>query len=220
MILVIGNKRYSSWSMRPWLCLKVAGIPFEEKQIFIHKPDSLKQILKYSPAGRVPCLVDGKTKVWDSLSICEYVAEKFLTAELWPNERHERAYARSICAEMHSGFQALRTNMNMNCVSHFPGKGWNPDVQKDVERIIQIWDDCRKSHKRKGPFLFGAFTIADAFYAPVVTRFRTYGVHVDKIGKEYMETIYSLPAMQQWLNEARKEKEIIEDYEKYRHGAK
>ena len=216
LTLVIGNKRYSSWSLRPWLCMKACEIPFKEVRILIHKPDSFKRILKFSPAGRVPCLLDGKRHVWDSLSIMEYLAETFPKKHLWPKDKDARATARSICAEMHSSFQDLRQRMNMNCVSYFPGKGLTPEVQKDIDRILKIWMDCRKKYGKKGPFLFGSFTIADAFYAPVVFRFRTYGVKVDALSRRYMHTMLHLEPMQEWFREALLEKETIKAYEQYR----
>ena len=216
LTLVIGNKKYSSWSLRPWLLFKVAAIPFKETKVFIRKPDSLKKIRKYSPAGRVPCLVDRKIRVWDSLSIAEYANELFPKKDLWPKDKAARAEARSICAEMHSSFMDLRARMNMNCLGYFPGKGMTPEVQKDIDRILEIWTDCRRKYGKKGPFLFGDFTIADAFYAPVVFRFRTYAVHVDKVSRKYMDTILHLPPMEEWLAGARQETEVIEAYEQYR----
>ncbi len=214
--LVIGNKKYSSWSLRPWLCLKMAGIPFKEVQIFIHKPDSYAKMRKYSPAGRVPCMVDGNTRLWDSLSIVEYLAETFPKKNLWPKDKNARAHARSICAEMHSSFLDLRKHMNMNCTGYFPGKGRTPEVRQDVDRILEIWTDCRRRFGKNGPFLFGAFTNADSFFASVVFRFNTYGVKVDPVSKKYMETMLGLKPMKEWLAAARKEKEVIEAYEQYR----
>ena len=214
--LIIGNKKYSSWSLRPWLLFKMAGIPFKEKRIFIRKPQTLQEIRKFSPAGRVPCLVDGKTRVWDSLSIAEYANELYPKKALWPKDKTARAEARSVCAEMHSSFMDLRSKMNMNCLGYFPGKGLTPEVQKDIDRILEIWTDCRKKYGKAGPFLFGAFTIADAYYAPVVFRFKTYAVKVDPVSKKYMQTILNLKPMKVWLADARQEKEVIEAYEPYR----
>ena len=216
LTLVIGNQKYSSWSLRPWLLFKAAGIPFKEKKIYIRKPDSLREIRKYSPGGRVPCLIDGKTRVWDSLSIAEYIHELYPKKNLWPKDKTARAEARSICAEMHSSFMDLRTKMNMNCLGYFPGKGLTPEVQKDIDRILEIWTNCRKKYGKNGPFLFGSFTIADAYYAPVVFRFNTYAVQVDPISRKYMQTILGLKPMKEWLAGARKEKESIEAYEPYR----
>ena len=216
LTLVIGNKKYSSWSLRPWLLLKMAGIEFKEERIFIRKEDSYTNILKYSPAGRVPCLMDGKLTIWDSLSIAEYLAETFPEKNLWPAAKNERAHARSICAEMHSSFQNMRTQMNMNCTGYFPGKGHTPEVLDDIERILNIWTDCRVTYGKKGPFLFGPFTIADAFYAPVVFRFNTYAVKAGPDCRKYMETMLSLKPMKEWLADAKKETEVIEAYEPYR----
>lgn len=216
LTLVIGNQKYSSWSLRPWILFKMAGIPFKEVKVMIRQSDTQEKLRKYSPAGRVPCLVDGKARVWDSLSIAEYANELYPKKGLWPKDKTARAEARSVCAEMHSSFQDLRAKMNMNCLGYFPGKGLTPEVQNDIDRILEIWTDCRKKYGKKGPFLFGKFTIADAFYAPVVFRFRTYAVKVDPVSRKYMETILDLPAMKEWLAGARKEKEIIPSYEQYR----
>ncbi len=216
LTLVIGNKKYSSWSLRPWLLFKAAGIPFKEVLVYIRKEDTQAKLRKYSPAGRVPCLVDGKTRVWDSLSIAEYANELYPKKALWPKDKAARAHARSICAEMHSSFMDLRAKMNMNCLGYFPGKGMTPEVQKDIDRILEIWRDCRKKYGKKGPFLFGPFTIADAFYGPVVFRFNTYAVKVDPVSRKYMETMLALPAMKEWLAGARRETEVIPSYEQYR----
>ena len=216
LTLVIGNKKYSSWSLRPWLLLKAASIPFKEVRIFIHKADSLAKMRHFNPAGRVPCLLDKKLRVWDSLSIAEYVAEKFPKKNLWPKDKAARAQARSICAEMHSSFQDLRQHMNMNCVGYFPGKGMTPGVQNDIDRILEIWQDCRKRYGKKGPFLFGKFTIADAYFAPVVFRFNTYAVKVDPVSRRYMHSMLHLDPMVEWLEDAKKEKETIAAYERYR----
>ena len=178
--------------------------------------DTYSKIRKFSPGGRVPALLHGKIKIWDSLSICEYVAETFPKKALWPKDKTARAEARSICAEMHSSFQELRQHMNMNCTGYFPGKGMTPAVQTDIDRIEEIWTDCRKKYGKKGPFLFGSFTIADAFYAPVVFRFRTYGVKVNDVARQYMHTMIHLDPMVEWFETAQQEKDFIEAYERYR----
>jgi glutathione S-transferase len=199
MLLVIGNKNYSSWSLRPWVALKVLGVPFDEKRIALRRPETKAEILRYSPAGRVPILRDGDAVVWDSLAILEYLAEKY--PQLWPSDRAERAKARSVAAEMHSGFAALREHMSMNTRKRYPGKGRTPESLADVARIDEIWSQA------KGPFLFGAFSAADAMYAPVVLRFRTYAVEVRK--KSYMDAMLGLPAMREWIEAAEREPESI-----------
>ena len=211
--LVIGNKNYSSWSLRPWLVLKQAGLTFDEVGIPLQTLESRAQRLAYSPAGKVPVLVDGDITVWDSLAICEYLAERH--ADLWPQSAVERAFARSISAEMHSGFMDLRTHMPMNCRKTFPGKGDTPEVMRDIARIIAIWEDCRARHTEAGPFLFGHFTIADAMYAPVVLRFRTYAVELPAVSQAYADAIIALPAMQEWLTAAQVEAETIPQFEPY-----
>jgi glutathione S-transferase len=205
MLLVIGNKNYSSWSLRPWIALKVLGVPFDEKRIALRRPETKSEILRYSPAGRVPILRDGDTVVWDSLAILEYLAEKY--PQLWPSDRVERAKARAVAAEMHSGFAALREHMSMNTRKRYPGKGRTPESMADVARIDEIWAQA------KGPFLFGSFTAADAMYAPVVLRFRTYGVEVRK--KSYMDAMLALPAMREWIEAAEREAESIPELDLY-----
>jgi len=207
MILVIGNKNYSSWSLRPWLALKVFGFEFDERRIPLYGPESKEAILKHSPAGRVPVLIDGTTTVWDSLAILEYLAEK--NRKLWPVDPADRAKARSISAEMHSGFPSLRSHMSMNVRKHYPGKGRAPEALLEIERIKAIWNECRK------PFLFGPFCAADAMYAPVVLRFRTYEVELPRAGRAYMEAILELPAMQEWIAAAERETESISAFDQY-----
>jgi glutathione S-transferase len=212
-ILVIGNKNYSSWSLRPWLAMRQAGLPFREVRIPLYTPESKAQIRSYSPSGKVPCPVDGALAVWDSLAICEYLAERHPQAKLWPADPHARAVARSISAEMHSGFQNLRSNMSMNCRKRFPGMGRTVEVAGEIERVQRSWGEAREKHGAGGPFLFGAFTIADAMYAPVVLRFRTYAVQLNPVCREYADAILALPAMQQWLADAEAETEVIAAFE-------
>ena len=204
MILVIGNKNYSSWSLRPWLAMKVLGLEFDEKRIPLYGPGAKEQILLESPAGKVPILIDGGVRVWDSLAILEYLAEKH---PLWPFGREARAAARSISAEMHSGFPNLRNHMSMNVRKRYPGRGRTPEVLAEVKRINSIWSEAR------GPFLFGEFSAADAMYAPVVLRFRTYEVEVDN--RAYCERMLALPAMKEWIAAAEREKESIPQFEQY-----
>jgi glutathione S-transferase len=205
MILVIGNWNYSSWSLRPWIALKTLDFAFDVRRIPLYGPGAKDEILKHSPAGKVPVLIDGTTVVWDSLAILEYLAEK--KPALWPADPAERARARSVAAEMHSGFPNLREHMSMNVRKRYPGRGRTPQVLAEVERIQAIWSAAR------GPFLFGAFSAADAMYAPVVLRFRTYGVEV--ANQAYYAAMLALPAMQEWIAAAEREAESIPQFEMY-----
>jgi len=205
MLLVIGNKNYSSWSLRPWLAMKVLGIPFEEKRIPLYGPDSKRELLQYSPAGKVPCLVDGELRVWDSLAILEYLAERH--PGLWPAEATLRARARSVSAEMHSGFPNLRQHMSMNVRKRHPGKGRTPEVLAEIARVVGIWGEAR------GPFLFGPFCAADAMYAPVVLRFRTYEVELPPVCRAYADAVLALPALQEWMRDAGRETESLPQFE-------
>lgn len=215
MTLVIGNKNYSSWSLRPWLLLKQAQVPFKEVLISLYEGDYKAQILKYSHHGKVPILVHGSHAVWESLAIGEYVAELFPQKNLWPQYIQDRALARSVASEMHSGFVPLRANMPMNLRASHPGKGMTPEVERDIARVVEIWEGCRRQFQSKGPFLFGHFTVADAMYAPVVTRFRTYGVALSGLSADYARTILSLPAFKEWEQAGIKEPQIIKRSEIY-----
>jgi len=212
MRLVIGNKNYSSWSLRPWLVLKQTGVPFEETRIPLDTPDTRRQILEFSPTGKVPVLIDGDLTIWDSLAIAEYLAEQYPAAKLWPSDVKSRAWARSVSAEMHSGFMPLRSHMSMDLRAARHGQGRTPEVLADIARIVTIWRDCRAEYAVDGDFLFGAFTIADAMYAPVVSRFRTYGVPLDGICEAYAEAILALPAMQAWSQAAHAEVEDLPNH--------
>jgi glutathione S-transferase len=212
--LVIGNKNYSSWSLRPWLALRAAGIPFEEEVVLLDRPDTAERLARLSPSGRVPVLLDGDLVVWDSLAICEYAAERFPERRLWPADARVRAVARSACAEMHSGFQALRERLPVNIRASRPEVGLTPPVEADVARLVQLWTDCRERFGAGGPFLFGPFSIADAFFAPVVTRFRTYGVPLDGEAARWAEAVLAVPAMQEWVAAARAEKESVARYDR------
>jgi len=212
LTLVIGNKNYSSWSLRPWLAMKQASLDFNEIRISLYTPTSFQQLQQYSPSGKVPILLDGGLAIWDSLAICEHLAEHFPTAHWWPEDKAARAVARSISAEMHSGFQNLRQNMPMNCRARLPGKGMAPGVQADIDRITAIWRECR-SNGTGGKMLFGEFTIADAMFAPIVSRFTTYGVQLDATSRAYAEAIWELPAMQEWAAAAQVETEVIANFE-------
>lgn len=209
LTLVIGDKNYSSWSLRPWLALKQAGLDFAEVCITLDTPTTHLEILRYSPSGKVPVLLHGSIRVWESLSICEYLAESFPADCWWPKDVKARTIARSISAEMHAGFHCLRQYMPMNCRARLPGKGMEPGVQADIERITAIWRDCRQNYGAGGDMLFGNFTIADAMFAPVVSRFVTYNVKLDAVAGAYAEAIWALPAMQEWVEAARAEPEMM-----------
>ncbi|MBD2354719.1 glutathione S-transferase family protein [Tolypothrix sp. FACHB-123] len=211
--LVIGNKNYSSWSLRPWLALKQFGVQFEEIRIPLYTPETASKLQEYSPSRKVPVLLHNHQIIWDSLAICEYLAEEFPHLHWWPADKTNRALARSISAEMHSGFQNLRQNMPMNCRKKLPGKGLTPEVQKDIDRITSIWQEFRQKFATEGDMLLGKFTIADAMYAPVVLRFITYDVQLDSISKKYAEAILELPAIQEWIQAAKNETEVLSQYE-------
>ena len=210
--LVIGNKNYSSWSLRAWLALRLGRVDFEEVRIALDQPQTKSEILACSPSGKVPCLIDGPLVVWDSLAICETVNERCVAGTLWPADADARAQARAVSAEMHSGFAALRTHMPMDIRAHRPERGakalQRSDVAADVARIQSIWTDCLS--RSSGPLLFGRFTIADAFYAPVVTRFRTYGVALSPVLSAYCDAVLALPAMREWVEAAQAETEVID----------
>ncbi|MCP3135896.1 glutathione S-transferase family protein [Pyxidicoccus xibeiensis] len=208
LTLVVGTKNYSSWSLRPYLALAHTGQPFQEVVIQLGEPDTTEKILRHSPSGKVPLLKHGELAIWDSLAICEYLAETFPEAKLWPEDRTARAVARSVTAEMHSSFTALRQNMNMNIRARKPGQGRAPGVAEDIARIQVLWNDCRARFGQGGPFLFGRFSIADAFYAPVVTRFVTYGVELDAVGAAYRDAVLALPSFLKWAEAGRHEKAI------------
>jgi glutathione S-transferase len=205
--LIIGNKNYSSWSLRPWLAMRQAGIEFDELCIPLYGPGSKERILQVSPSGRVPALTDGDLTVWDSLAICEYLAERH--PGMWPEDAAARAVARSASAEMHSGFANLRTHMGMNIRKHYPGKGVGVGVPEEIARIFSIWEDCRTRFGAGGPFLCGKFSIVDAMYAPVVTRFRTYAVAVPASLKPYYDAMLALPAFREWIAAAEAESASI-----------
>ncbi len=200
LTLYVGSKRYSSWSLRPYIALVQSGLAFEAPTILLDQPGSKAEIAKVGPAGRVPVLHHGELVIWDSLAICEYVAELAPDAGLWPADRADRARARSICAEMHSGFAALRTHMSMDVLADRRGQGHTPEALADVRRIIAIWHEALA--RSGGPFLFGRPTIADAFYAPVTQRFTVYGVELDPTSQAYVTAVTALPAMQAWLRDA------------------
>jgi glutathione S-transferase len=216
--LYIGNKNYSSWSMRPWVLLRQAGIAFEETQLQFEDVDGyliVAGIEKYTKARKVPVLVVDGEPVWDSLAIAETVAELFPEKQLWPADARARRLARSACAEMHSGFQALRDRMPMNIKGSHPGKGLTSESQRDIDRIVALWGECRGSFGAAGSLLFGKFSIADAYFAPVVMRFRTYGVEVPRLAKDYCAAVEALPAVREWIEAAQKEKKFVAADEPY-----
>jgi glutathione S-transferase len=222
MQLYIGNKNYSSWSLRPWLLLKHTGIAFEEVKLRLSQEadsDFKRRLAEVAPSGRVPVLVDEGFAVWDTLAIAEYLAEKYPAKQLWPAQPLARARARSLCAEMHAGFGALRNHCGMNIEAPLQDVGRKvyaeqPEVRSDLARIQQMWEQQFREHG--GPFLFGAFTIADAYFAPVCMRIRTYGLPVSAPVQAYVERIWALPAMQAWVSEALAEHDFIPFDEPYR----
>jgi len=215
--LIVGNKNYSSWSLRGWLAARLAGIEFDEQVVRLSEPGSRGALLEHSRAGKVPVLKHGRRVIWDSLAIIEYLAEQRPAAGLWPADAEARALARSIAAEMHAGFAALRSHMPMNLRKSLPGLGMGPGVADDIARISAIWQDCRSRFGADGgaggPFLFGAASAADAMYAPVATRFRTYGVALDPVAAAYVEAVHAWPAFRQWQAAALAEPWIIPEDE-------
>jgi glutathione S-transferase len=213
--LVIGNKNYSSWSMRPWLAMRASNIAFDEVLIPLYTDDKAdkERILGFTRSGKVPALIDGDVTVWDSLSIIEYVAERFPEAGLWPEDRALRAHARSISAEMHSGFLPLRGECGMNLHRPIRAVALSADARANVARIEQIWIECRERHGRLGPFLFGKFGAADAMFAPVVHRFRTYAIEVAPQAQAYMDTMMAQPAFAEWTKAGLAETLLIERFE-------
>jgi glutathione S-transferase len=206
--LVIGNKNWSSWSLRPWLAMRHFGLPFEEINVRLRLPESKAEITKYSPSGLVPLLLDGDLAVWDSLAILEYLADAHPDLGVWPAERQARALARCVSAEMHSGFMPLRRNCSMEILSTHRLDPVPEDVEADIRRIVDLWRECRAKFGAGGPFLFGAFSAADAMYAPVASRFRTYVPDLDRYGDDgtaaaYVTAIFAMPEIAEWIAGAR-----------------
>ncbi len=214
LILHIGNKNYSSWSMRPWVAMTAFDIPFEERQHWLGAPEFAQQVGPLSPVARVPVLEDGDLRIWDSLAIGEYLAERFPEQALWPRDAKARALARSLCASMHSGFGALREQMVMNIEADLPGRGWNLAVQRDIDQILRMWQDALQASG--GPFLFGAFGLVDAFYAPVCMRFLTYRPELPDWALAYVQAVADHPAVAQWTGQARAEHVFLPADEPYR----
>jgi len=205
----IGNKNYSSWSLRPWLAMKVAGIPFEEKLILLFDDDWKANIAKISPSARVPVLTDGDLTIWETMAILEYLAERHPDKGLWPEDPTARAIARAVSNEMHAGFSNLRTHMPMNIRKSHPGKGMGPGVAEDIARVQEIWNDCRRRFGDGGPFLFGKFCNADAMFAPVVSRLTTHVVKLDEVSAAYRDAVQALPEMIEWSDAGRAEPWIV-----------
>lgn len=213
LTLVIGNKAYSSWSLRPWLLLKHAGMDFSELRIPFHSDRWQREIHQHSPSGKVPVLKDGPLTVWDTISICEYVNERLTGGRSWPQEPDARAVARSVSAEMHSGFPQLRHSLPMNCRRRFPGFPMSDDVAMDIARIVEIWRMCRHTFGDSGPWLFGEFSIADAMFAPVALRFHGYDVRLSGTEAAYVDTVLQDDAIREWIGAAAEETEIVPEEE-------
>jgi glutathione S-transferase len=214
--IYIGNKNYSSWSLRPWLALKHTGAAFEEVVIPLDQKESATNLRRHSPSGRVPVLRHGTLTIWETLAICEYLAEQFPAARLWPAERDARAHARAVSNEMHAGFAALRNLLPMDISRRWPLGSRLAKVAPDVERVAAIWRECRQRFGSRGAdgagdFLFGDFTIADAMFAPVTTRFLTYSVPLDQVCSAYVAAMQRWPAMQEWAAAAKAEPWVIND---------
>lgn len=210
MKLIIGNKNYSSWSLRPWLLLSTFKVEFEEIQESLRQEKLTERLSHYSPTGRVPVLIDETVTVWDSLAICEYVSEKYLAGKGWPEDVDLRAESRAVCAEMHAGFMALRGELPMNCRAARKVE-LSADAKLDVARVDDIWSKCMSTGK--GPWLFGEFSIADCFYAPVVLRFKTYGISVSEPARRYSSFSLEHTALNQWVDAAKAETEIVPEDE-------
>lgn len=214
--IVVANKAYSSWSLRGWLAVRLAGVAYEEIVIPLRQPTTRADILKYSPSAKLPALIDGKVTVWESLAIVEYLAEKYPHAPLWPKERAVRAHARAIASEMHGGFIPLRRGLPMNLRRKLPQPDLDDAARADINRIQAIWRD---THKRfggtmgSGPFLFGGFSAADAMFAPVATRFDTYGIPLEDFAAGYVAAVMAEPRMVEWIAAAKKEPWIVPEFE-------
>ena len=215
LTLVVGNMNYSSWSMRPWVLMKHLGIPFEQVKLRFHSQEWDAQIARWSPSGLVPVLWRGEQAVWDSLAILETLHDWHPDKGVWPKDPTARAFARSIAAEMHSGFRDLRTHMPMNIRATHPGKGMNPAVRANIDRIEALWSEARRRFGAGGPFLFGEFCAADAMYAPVVMRFKTYGVALSAENAKYCEAMRTAAGVRAWIEESSKETEVVAEDEPY-----
>ena len=211
--LIIGNKNYSTWSLRTWFLLREAEIEFEEHRVTLDVADTRAQIAEFTDAGRVPVLILDGCAIWDTLAIAETVAERWPEKHLWPKEPEARAHARCVSAEMHSGFETLRNSMPMNCRAMGRKVSLPDELTADIDRVIDIWSECHKQYSANGDWLFGKFSIADAMFAPVVLRFRTYGINLPDSSAAYAKRVLESTAMQEWLAAAETEIEVIEDDE-------
>jgi glutathione S-transferase len=211
--IYIGNKNYSSWSLRAWLMLKASGVAFDEVLIPLYEPQSRAEILRHSPSGKVQALRHGEATIWESLAIGEYLAEQVPAAQLWPAEAEARAVARAVSTEMHAGFANLRRHLPMNIRSVVSGRELTPEVHADLDRIAALWRDCRQRFGAGGGHLFGHFTIADAMYAPVVSRLRTYKIDLEEEAQAYADSLWAHPPLQEWAAAARNEPMIVEQFE-------
>jgi glutathione S-transferase len=211
LTLVIGNRNYSSWSLRPWILMRRLGVEFRELLIRLDTPATKGEIERYGPSGRVPVLLDGALRVWESLAICEYVVER--VGGGWPRDPAARALARSVCAEMHAGFTNLRTEWPMNARARNRRTVITPGLEADIDRVDEIWNDCRRRYGAAGPWLFGEYSVADAMYAPVVLRFNTYGARVSETARWYMAAALEEAALQDWVRAAKAEPWTIESEE-------
>lgn len=210
MQIIIGNKTYSSWSLRAWLAVKATGAAYEERLVLLDTPEFAETMRGLSPAGKVPTLIDGDITVWDSLAIIEYLAETYPKAGLWPQDKAARAHARAITAEMHSGFMALRSGYPMNFRRHGKPRENSPDASQDIARIGTIWREARERYGAGGDFLFGAFSAADCFYAPIVNRFLAYGLPLGPVEKAYAEAVYAHPFLREWREAAAAEPWVVQ----------
>ena len=215
-ILIIGNKNYSSWSLRPWLLLRQFGVEFDEIRLPLDTPEFFAEVKRYSPTGKVPALWDGDLHLWDSLAICEYANERWLAGAGWPRERSARALARVAAAEMHSGFAALRTQLPMNSRRQPDAYRWDEAARSDIDRVQALWAELRGRFGQGGDFLCGGFGIVDAMFAPVAIRFDGYGVPVDGISSDYMQALFALPALREWREAAALETESVPGTEAFR----
>ncbi|QCK87730.1 glutathione S-transferase family protein [Phreatobacter aquaticus] len=213
MKLLIGNKAYSSWSFRPWILMRHLGLPFEEEVVALYQPDTAERVRRFSKAGKLPVLVDGDIVVWESLAIIDYLADRFPDRPVWPAERAARAHARSASTEMHAGFQALRNRCGMNMRRMPKAIALADDVKADIARIVTLWTEARERFGAGGPFLYGAFSAADAMYAPVVNRFHAYAIDVPPVVAAYMTAMMALPAWQDWQRGADAEPWFHQPYE-------
>lgn len=214
MQLVIGNKNHSSWSLRPWLLLRLARLTFEEVRIPLYQPETRKHLTRYSSWGRVPVLIDGDVTVWESLAICEYLAETYPECGLWPSDRAARALARSVSAEMHAGFSNLRHELSMDCRAHHAHFPLSEPTRRELDRIETIWGECRLRYATRGPFLFGEFSVADAMYAPIALRGQSYSIPWSDVSARYVATVLALPDLQTWIADGQAEPERLPHLER------